>query len=251
MFRTKDFILLLTTIVFLVVAIASTVMSQITTSENEVTAQIEVTNSIGEYSAELYNKESIDRDENINSLRQKISIAEDTAPIEISTPPIIPEESDADLLTYQPILCPDHQQYRGQWPFLGVESQVQEGARLFYIDTVSVTNASGTVIDTKIKPILQLPMSPLPTQAPTCLSQDVIGVATDGSLIRNSEVSLYGIFGPDTVVGYALDGNPIYGQGVTEGDICGGEVTSTGYRYIISPNDQNILNCFVSRPVTI
>jgi hypothetical protein len=58
--------------------------------------------------------------------------------------------------------------------------------------------------------VLQLPL-PFGPQGKTCLSYDVVGVALDGSLIRNNEHSLYQVFGSETLIGYALDGFPIYG----------------------------------------
>ena len=61
---------------------------------------------------------------------------------------------------------------------------------------------------------MQLPVRNIPSGGTTCISTDVIGIATDGSLIRNNEAGVYGIFGANTLVGWALDGFPIYGSSI-------------------------------------
>jgi hypothetical protein len=99
--------------------------------------------------------------------------------------------------------------------------------------------------------VLQLPTRTTPSTNPTCLASDVIGIATDGSLIRNNEVGLYGIFGADTLIGYALDGFPIYGAGVGAVDACGGVVVSGVYRYQIQLKNETIINCFAGTPVSL
>ena len=84
---------------------------------------------------------------------------------------------------------------------------------------------------------------------PTCLYSDVVGIAQDGSLIRNNEVGLYSVFGSDTLIGYALDGFPIYGKIKESGDKCGGSVVNGQYRYSLSDQREFILNCFSAPPV--
>ena len=116
-------------------------------------------------------------------------------------------------------------------------------------------NASGTVVGTEVvveKDILvQLPVRSAPLSDTRCLKQDVVGIATDGSLIRNTEVGLYGIFGPDTLIGYALDGFPIYGSGRNNTDMCGGYMSPTGYRYQLSADQETMIYCFSGIPVSL
>jgi hypothetical protein len=79
----------------------------------------------------------------------------------------------------------------------------------------------------------------------------VIGITIGGSLIRNNEVGVYGVFGGDTLVGYALDGFPIYGTSGQKTDICGGGMIGGQYRYMISSSRGTIINCFAGTPVAI
>jgi hypothetical protein len=78
-----------------------------------------------------------------------------------------------------------------------------------------------------------------------------VGVAKDGSLIRNNEARLYGIFGEQTLVGYALDGFPIYGISESVVDACGGVSVAGQYRYQLSVERENIINCFAAKPIAL
>ena len=85
-----------------------------------------------------------------------------------------------------------------------------------------------------------------------CLGQDVVGVALDGSLIRNGEYGLYGVFGESTQIGYALDGYPIYGLNNSQPtDACGGATVDGSYRYYLSSSRPGVLGCFTATPVTL
>jgi hypothetical protein len=91
----------------------------------------------------------------------------------------------------------------------------------------------------------------VPLNSESCVASDVIGIATDGSLIRNNEVGAYGVFGGGTLVGYALDGFPIYGVSEQKADICGGAMVGGQYRYVISSERATIINCFAGAPVAL
>ena len=90
-----------------------------------------------------------------------------------------------------------------------------------------------------------------------CLPNDVIGIATDGSLIRNNENKLYSIFESETLIGYALDGFPIYGKfWVDDVDSCGGAPIGNpvdGFQYVYSVKNKGelFINCFSAPPVTL
>ena len=118
---------------------------------------------------------------------------------------------------------------------------------------VATTTASGTpLLTTETEVVIQLPLRSVPLGTASCLPTDVVGIAKDGSLIRNSEVTLYAVFGADTLIGYALDGFPIYGarSGVAL-DECGGTGAIGQYRYYLEAERGYILNCFASEPISI
>jgi hypothetical protein len=88
---------------------------------------------------------------------------------------------------------------------------------------------------------------------PTCLPHEVVGIARDGSLIRNDEAALYGIFDDTVLIGYALDGFPIYGQTVDRPlDQCGGAMVDGSYRYYLSEERDHVLGCYRGgEPITL
>lgn len=74
------------------------------------------------------------------------------------------------------------------WPKTGGILQLAEGARLVEVAKSSmVTVGSSTVSTTTTSVALQLPLSPLRTMSSNCVDSDVIGVALDGTLIKNNE----------------------------------------------------------------
>lgn len=148
----------------------------------------------------------------------------------------------------EPELCPTYVVYGKEWSPLGIKIEVVEGARLIYREVDSLLS---TDVASQKEVLLQLPLRLEPTPSWYCLPQDVIGIALDGSLIRNQESRLYGVFGSDTLVGYALDGFPIYGRGTEVGDDCGGIKTAGGYRYQITSERDSILSCFSGTPISL
>lgn len=128
--------------------------------------------------------------------------------------------------------------FLAQWPVTGVAVQTNGFATI-----VSVTNPdTGTVA-----PLLQFPAHPARLGQPACLTHAYIGVTPEGRLIHNNDVILYQGYGAGQLVGYAFDGNPIYGTSeATEFDVCGGVSTASGYAYHVRPEESFILGCFVS-----
>lgn len=263
MFRTRDFVLFFVAAVFLVMAIGATVWNQRDSDSAEVPFVQFVDTEEVEYSATVDSPETISRTERLSHMRQKI--AESTELVLSSPEPELavteeaePEQEGSSISTV--LLCSDYAPFSGYWSATGVQIEEVEGARVVYREIpteVSIAPAASATATESMAPaytketLLQLPASPIPSAQPACLPSDVIGVAKDGSLIRNSEVSLYGVFGSDTVVGYAFDGYPIYGTSDIEVDSCGGSSVAGSYGYYISPERETVLRCFTARPVSI
>lgn len=140
-------------------------------------------------------------------------------------------------------LCSNHRAYGGFWSASGLSFEVVEGARLLLRESVAETSS---------EVILQLPLFTSPFGGSTCLSTDVAGIALDGSLIRNSDYKVYSIFGNQTLVGYALDGFPIYGLDKNSAtDSCGGTIVDGQYRYYLNANREGVIGCFSGTPVAL
>lgn len=264
MFRTRDFILVFTTVVFLIAAIGTTVWQK-RSSSNLVTEASQFA-EVGdkEYTAEVYAPETISREERLADMRKKIA---EGSGVTISSPETIVmaveevEENDIPENETKGELdkCLDYIEYSGLWPAVGVQLDVAEGARIVYMEITSENELNQDVSSSSIVTLpevqrdvlLQLPVRSGPMPGTSCIASDVVGIAKDGSLIRNREVGLYGIFGSGTIVGYALDGFPIYGAGEVVSDECGGSIIGGQYGYYLSKDRETILNCFAAVPVDI
>ena len=139
-------------------------------------------------------------------------------------------------------------QFAAAWPS-GVEVVEREGARLVVTNAEPIVSASGTVPSLPTT-LMQFPVRPAPRSEPACLTNGYVGVTEDGRLIHNNDVILYQAYGPDVMIGYPFDGNPIYGAVADSAklDGCGGVATPTGYQYHVRPQESFILGCFVSEP---
>lgn len=152
--------------------------------------------------------------------------------------------------------CSSYSPFRGYWPS-GVQLEEREGVRLVIdpalVPNIDSTTATGTIphVATPDGVIAQLPVPRQPTGQSSCVGMDVVGIAMDGSLIRNDDYQAYGLFGADTIVGYALDGFPIYGRNEAAlVDQCAGGIGAHGYGYILQSERSSILNCYSGRPTT-
>jgi len=253
MFRTRDFVLYFTAIIFLLMAIGYTALEQKPSSGSQQFYDQNVPAEILEVSAVITSEEnvSLSREERLESLRQKIKDSELIGISEIIVADI--DEMSTMVATSSgvvaaPLLCDSYNPYLFvNWPTPEIISDQVEGARQYYTTETILT---GTTSSSTVKKTVLLTLSTnfLPLNAQTCLSSDVIGVALDGSLIRNNETSLYSIFSSESLIGYALDGFPIYGTGNRVVDECGGRIELGQYRYELSNERQTILNCFVGAP---
>src|SRR5690606_28864850 len=122
-----------------------------------------------------------------------------------------------------------------------------EGARVLYREV------SGDIdSDISSSTILQLPINSFPSDVKTCLNNDIVGIALEGSLMRNAEDKIYKIFGSETLLGYALDGFPIYGlDDSLVADSGGGASVSGAYRYYLNSSRSGLIGCFSGSPISL
>jgi len=263
MFRTRDFVLVLIAVAFLVIAIGVTVSSQgLSPSTQNLPLQPAVIQD-NEYTAVSVNANDFSRAQLLQQMRDKIAASsqlsitapEPTAVIE----DILASTSSTtdDAVAPGPQLCPGYAPTFVNWSPVGIEIEEAEGARLVFKTIVEpiIEKSSSTSAPVASPPqrtiLAQLPVRNVPSANTSCIPSDVIGIANDGSLIRNTEVGVYGIFTSATLIGYALDGFPIYGSAPSAGDACGGIMTPEGYRYQLSSQRDTILNCYSAAPIRL
>lgn len=259
MFRTRDFALIFVAIVLLLVAIGTTLWYQHQAAESDAPQFTLADTPDITYEGEVVEPQSLSREARLEEMRRKIADSSElamTAPT-IATKPVeetlVAEESTT--VTSEPINCANYAAFAGYWSPQGVSVEVVEGARVFYRtlerDVVAEPGSTTTLPDSYRVVLAQLPVQPIVEAMPNCLASDVVGIAQDGSLIRNSEATLYSVFGSETLIGYALDGLPIYGVSQTATDMCGGAFEAGQYRYYLSEKREVVLNCFVAPPTSL
>lgn len=259
MFRTRDFVLIFTAVVFLVFAIGSTAFYKNTNlgANNYLPEFTE--GSEEQYKATIELDDTISREDRLAEMKKKIA---DSSQIAFTTPEVIEEEEPApeDLVVAENDLqiCSNYSLYTKTWSS-NIKFEVAEGARVAYeesiyqVEEAPLSPTSTPVVKTEIRKEVKLQLVANPAQAvsPSCINSDVVGIAQDGSLIRNSEVGIYGVFGSATIVGYALDGFQIRGVSDVKGDACGGAVIDGQYVYVLSSERETILNCFKGLPANL
>ncbi len=252
MFRTRDFVLLFVTVVFLLIAIGLTLFERLVVTDNTEGIFL-VDNTKTTYTAVLDEGGILPREQRLAEMRQKIAAGgeivlsapqDDPIPEPESPEDVVVETEDSAVVQK----CSSYSAYSGNWSPHGVQIDEVEGAHIVYRVSQSVLVASTTEAAKEI--LIQMPVQPVRT-APTCLSSEVVGIASDGSLIKNDEVGLYGVFDEETLIGYALDGIPIYGVSSIHTDSCGGVVVLGEYRYYLSAERSTIVNCFSASPMTL
>ena len=258
MIRTRDFLLLLISIAFLIVIItAETARQYFGNRGDDIPVSVTPTFSdvsLADISAVVTKTEGIDRQGNIARLREQLAtwLANPPEAEEVLVAPP-GEEAVADTATTSEdvpdipgnaLLCSGYQPYVGTWPNQLLNIEVQEGVRVVSMES-EVVAGGGQVVAV-------LPIRTLGSPAsPSCLPTDAVAVAQSGGLIRNNEADGYRAFPEHVLIGYTIDGFPLYGYSERETDHCGGVMVGDEYRYYLSESRETVLNCFVAPPVTL
>ena len=251
MLRTRDFLLFLLTVTFLVIGIVSTV--DIETKQSWYSFNF--VSDDHKYEAFLPENNESNREELLEAMREKVAkvkISNNLATI-IAAPDT---ESDNEIIVEKSSnevdKCVGYGVADPIWSPSGLKFDVVEGARILYREEVGMNDLSSTTMPVR-EIVLQLPLRSVPFGKTQCIPRSVVGVALDGSLIHNEDYTAYRVFGAETLVGYSLDGFPIYGLNKEEVrvDICGGVVENGQYRYYLSNEREGMIGCFSGIPVSL
>lgn len=262
MFRTRDFVIVFTAIFFLIGAIVVTALNQFlqTSPASDQTLQPS-TNLIEDYGVVITSADTISRDTNLATLRDKVAMQKPVPTIPVPTESeeelTLTEDDVTDTVTAVEDRCVTYSQSTLVWSPQNLYWADEGSTRVLYqkqsaaLTPVlqSTSSTSSVVVSDTV--LARLPVRSIPTTRTYCIPSDVIGVALDGSLIRNTEAQLYGVFGADTIIGYALDGFPIYGTSQASTDTCGGRIVAGTYRYELSAAREQILHCYAAEPQTL
>jgi hypothetical protein len=253
-FRTRDFALFLFAVAFLVVGITATIDSDLKTRGQAASvASFEAKTETEEYEAVVQPPREVPRASRLAELRAKIAdFVMPPAPVVAEVPEVV-EVTESPVTPGTITLCGNYRTVNPAWSPAGLQFEVVEGARLVYRTTDTVTvdefGIESTIPDREV--VVQLPLRSAPQLSKSCIPTDVVGIALDGSLVRNNEHTLYRVFGEGTLIGYALDGFPIYGLSTRSSDECGGGMLSSGYGYTLSSERAGVLGCFSGAPISL
>lgn len=259
MIRTKDLLWFVLVLVFLALAILSTFVNRPAGSSG-ILNMPPIQSNAPEYSAELADGGGMDRDANIERLRALLSEGD----LVTSSPSVEDEVFDEleEILRGELECGPVDSGIATArlWPLSGVTVNAAEGMRVVvYTQAAAAAPAPVPVVGTStslvpaappaiVKTLLVLSQFPVKATQPTCLDSEIVGVTVDGSLIFNNDVILYRNTAPNTLIGYARDGFPIYGAYAGPVDECGGYDGPGGYRYVALGGESKFMKCFVGAP---
>lgn len=208
------------------------------------------------FSATTEQPEVTSREDLLSAMRKKIAgrknivaVAETKEP-EVTTEEETPVPEEGAKEESGELRCTGYQTANIAWSSAGVKIEEVEGARLVYKEGTP-TMVGSTSIPTR-DTLAQLPLRTLPSSADNCIATDVVGISKSGALMRNTEVLAYSGFGASVLVGYALDGFPIYG-GAHSGSVdkCGGATVGGQYRYFVGSDQETVINCFSASPIRL
>jgi hypothetical protein len=198
-------------------------------------------------------------DDRVRELRKKIADSPLTEYQEVTPEPTVgttteegsegeTEEATSETEVLAEKRCSLYQVSNTPWDAREISMQVSEGARIFYRAGATATVGSTTTAAKEI--LARLPLRSSATGS-YCIPSDVIGITENGYLIYNNDVALFASYGSNTLIGYALDGLPIYGPSTVETDECGGARVGGSYRYILNTNRDTIIACYAATPIAL
>lgn len=253
MIRTRNFLLYVLALVFLVSSIGYMVSRDIAAAYRSNTSQVAfvaaepvevdvvATSTIADRSAYIARmKEKIARGEGIIEGAPVVLTSVDSTPV----PPAMVPVTDRTVLW-----CPAQESVDAivsSWQPSLIDIRTAEGARIVTRGLFDASSSRGEMAIPDV--LLQLPMRSARASYDSCLSHDIVGIALNGSLIRNNDAARYQ--DAHGLLGYALDGFPIYGPATpqTPLDACGGTDTGAGYQYHIRADENFVLGCFAAQP---
>ena len=265
MVRTRNFLIFVGAIGFLVVAIVFTLLlfqGRGSSIRLGYVPMSDFDTTTATYTAEVAMVPDT-RFDRLATMRRKLSEikTELRAPVELvtelvsepeSTPATSAETTESETVATV-TLCPTKRVQTIVWPVSPLKYAVRANQRVFYSEVITLAaDASSTPVITE-RVVLTLPLRGEALSFTSCIASDVVAVTTTGLPIRNSDFGKYQGVGPSTLIGYSLDGFEIYGEsgaGVIT-DACGGTAASGVYRYYLSDPRAGVLGCFAGIPVLL
>jgi hypothetical protein len=256
MFRTRDFLLFLIAITFLVLAIIFTLLL---TDYSQVgpglTIDTEFDTTTATITAEVVST-AVAREDRLASMRRKLSeiSAEFRSPAPEPTPEeVTVNEEEEEVVPVATVdVCATQRTQTIVWSSEPQQSVIRDGVRVFYTVSTPTFVGTTTVGTSSEKILLSLPVRTDALSFTSCIPSSVVAVTPTGMPIKNSDYALYQGLGEGTLIGYTLDGFELYGRTSSfDTDACGGAVIEGVYRYYLSADRPGVIGCFAGIPVVL
>lgn len=262
MIRTRDFLLYMLVLVFLLIATSYTGLAKQDAREWTAPADsIPVPSEEDVYTAEVFSGDAQSASA-LERMREKIAAGKGEI---IGAPPVmtsvdtLPSQSDAATTTlmqttgtqYCSVAYTHHKV--ANWP-PGTNVVTNDGVRqVLYQTQTEETVGSSTQMVTHNEVWSEVPIRTVRTAFDSCLPDMTIGITTTGQPLSNSAGMLYQTYAAADIVGYARDGFPIYGPVLDESglDSCGGLYAGGQYQYHVRAGTADILSCFAGVPADL
>jgi hypothetical protein len=260
MIRTRDFLLFMMASGFLVVAIFSTAVWNHRVHSGVQNSTIAFATKNSTYTAEAVMAPDT-KNERLAALRKKlaeqttIDAPEQTVddatstPVASTTEPVISAPAESKV-----VVCGKSYSPKTIAGLTGMQQyEERDGQRIFFETTLPLDPGTSTpALPPAEKIIFTLPLRTAPLPVTSCIKDDVVAVSQTGVLIRNDDYVKYQESGESTLIGYTIDGFPLYGRtnSITT-DSCGGAMIDGAYRYYLSAERKGVLGCFAGIPVAL
>lgn len=260
MVRTRNFLIFLGAIGFLVCAITLTLL--LSTGSSVGVGYMpdgDFDTTTATYTAEVAVAPDT-RADRLASMRRKLSEIK----TELTAPPeVVPESTESDTTEEEVeapptkeaalTLCATKRTQSITWPVSPQQYAIRNNQRVFFTSVQTPALDASSTPETVETVSITLPLRTEALATTACIASDVVAVTTTGLPIRNSDYEKYQGVGASTLIGYSLDGFEIYGEAAAEvtTDACGGTAVSGTYRYYLSEARAGVLGCFAGVPVVL
>jgi hypothetical protein len=270
MIRTRDFILYLSVLIFLVLGATYTGVRDVRDIAFSMLPPFDA-DLEGDTLPVAAPDTTLDRSAIIARLRERIArgdgYREDAPPAVTTFVEDVASSTDETILVDAPTMEENNTGMPRSVTYCGGSAAPfsLSGAEIGSVETVGgvrvlfgyAAAASSTATTTPPRPIVgTLPVATSRAAVDSCLPDLLIGIRRDGAgwvPLTNEQARAFAQFSSDALIGYARDGFPIYGPR-TDGqslDRCGGLVVNGQYQYHIRADELFILGCYAGTPVPL
>lgn len=262
MIRTRDFMLYVLVLIFLLVAVAATWVRD-PGNDGAVSYIPEFSNETTE--VDVFTERDVDtKAARLQELKAKLASGEGQL---VSAPPVFTSvdtvvidapasstegaEAGSPTVRYCGAQIPHPISF--DWLNNATLAVLGQTARVTAVAQVEVQNGTTTNITIEERVLADIPLKTVRSTFDSCLPDTTIGVTGAGTYLTNTDAARYYQTSSETLIGYSRDGFPIYGPAADDAELdsCGGQYENFTYQYHVRVNEPFILGCYAGVPATL